>query len=92
MLVLAQLFNTLNSRSDRTSAFQGPFSNRWLWAAIGLSLLLQVLVVHVPILNRAFDTTPPSTGGWALCVAMASSVLWADELTKLLLRWTGPRR
>lgn len=67
VLVLAQLFNCFNSRSDRTSAFRGLFTNRWLWAAIALSLLLQVLVVHAPLLNRAFATTPLTLGDWALC-------------------------
>jgi P-type Ca2+ transporter type 2C len=91
VLVLAQLFNTFNSRSERVSAFRGLFTNRWLWAAIALSLLLQVLVVHLPLLNRAFGTTPLSVGDWARCFAMASLVLWADELKKLLMRWL-PRR
>jgi Ca2+-transporting ATPase len=27
-----------------------------------------------------------SIGDWALCAAMASSVLWADELKKLIVR------
>ena len=37
-LVLAQLFNCFNARSDRTSAFPHRlFTNRWLWGAIGLS-------------------------------------------------------
>ncbi len=31
VLVLAQLFNCLNSRAERTSAFFGVFSNRRLW-------------------------------------------------------------
>jgi P-type Ca2+ transporter type 2C len=43
-------------------------------------------VVHVPLLNRAFGTTPLSPADWALCAAMASSVLWADELKKLIAR------
>jgi magnesium-transporting ATPase (P-type) len=88
VLVLAQLFNCFNSRSDRTSAFRGLFTNRLLWAAIALSLLLQVLVVHVPFLNDAFGTAPLSPTEWALCVAMASAVLWVDELKKLLMRRT----
>jgi magnesium-transporting ATPase (P-type) len=91
VLVLAQVFNCFNSRSDRTSAFRGLFTNRWLWAAVALSLALQVLVVHVPILNRAFGTTPLSAADWVLCTALASSVLWADELKKLLLRRTSRR-
>ena len=92
VLVLAQLFNCFNSRSDRTSAFRGLFTNRWLWAAIALSLLLQLLVVHIPLLNRAFGTTPLTAADWALCAALASAVLWADELKKLLARGRSPRR
>jgi P-type Ca2+ transporter type 2C len=89
VLVLAQLFNCFNSRSDRVSAFRGLFGNRWLWGAIALSLLLQVLVVHVPLLNRAFGTAPLSVGDWTLCAVMASAVLWVDELKKLLSRRLG---
>jgi len=86
VLVLAQLFNCLNSRSERESAFRGLFGNPLLWAAIGVSLILQVVVVHVPFLNDAFDTTPLPASDWALCTAMASSVLWLDELKKLIVR------
>jgi Ca2+-transporting ATPase len=43
-LMLFQIFNVLNSRSDEQSAFHGLFRNHWLWAAIVLSLLLQVAV------------------------------------------------
>ena len=57
-LVLAQLFNCFNARSDRTSAFHHLFTNPWLWGAIALSVVLQVAVVQVPFLNDAFDTTP----------------------------------
>jgi magnesium-transporting ATPase (P-type) len=88
-LVLAQLFNCFNARSDRTSAFHHLFTNPWLWGAIVLSMLLQVAVVHVPILNDAFDTTPLSLGDWLTCIALASVVLWADEAKKLLERTAG---
>lgn len=85
-LVLAQLFNCFNARSDRVSAFHHLFSNGLLWAAVGLSLLLQVAVVYVPFLNDAFDTTRLGAGDWLLCTALASVVLWADEARKLLTR------
>ena len=85
-LVLAQLFNALNARSGHVSALRSPFANRWLWAAILLSVILQVAVVQLPFLNDAFDTTPLSPGDWGLCVALASAVLWADELRKLVNR------
>ena len=85
-LVLAQLFNCFNARSDRRSAFAGLFTNRWLWAAIALSLALQVAVVHLPVLNDAFGTTPLSTADWLICVGLASAVLWATEAKKLVGR------
>jgi potassium/sodium efflux P-type ATPase len=89
-LVLAQLFNCFNARSDRTSAFRTLFTNPLLWAAIGVSLALQVAVVHVPFLNDAFDTTPLSLRDWMICTALASTVLGADELRKLVGRAVRP--
>ena len=85
-LVLAQLFNCFNARSERISAFRNMFTNPLLWAAIAVSLLLQIAVVHLPLLNDAFGTTPLGAGQWALCAGMASIVLWAEELRKLALR------
>jgi P-type Ca2+ transporter type 2C len=57
-LVLAQLFNCFNARSDRVSAFPGFFTNRYLWGAIAVSALLQIAVVQLGFLNEAFDTAP----------------------------------
>ena len=85
-LVLAQLFNCFNARSEQTSAFRNLFTNPLLWIAISVSLLLQVAVIHLPLLNEAFTTTPMTPGQWALCAGMASFVLWAEELRKLALR------
>jgi len=92
VLVLAQLFNALAARSESASAWHGLFDNRWLWGAIGLSLLLQAAVVNLPWLNVAFDTVPLSGSQWLLCFAMASTVLWSTELRKLLLRAARRRR
>ena len=89
VLVLAHLFNAFNARSETTSAFAHLFVNRWLWGAIALSLLLQVAVVHLDVLNRAFGTTPLTLSQWLICGAMASAVLWFSELRKLLGRTWG---
>jgi len=85
-LVVAQLFNCFNARSDRVSAFRRLFANRWLWGAIAVSFALQLAVVHVSFLNDAFGTTPLSATDWLICVALASTVLWANEAKKLLDR------
>jgi len=90
-LVLAQLFNCFNARSDRASAFHHLFTNRLLWAAIGLSAALQWAVVQLPLFNDAFGTAPLSTGEWLTCLGLASVVLWAAEAKKLLQRGLSRR-
>ena len=88
-LVLAQLFNTLNSRSETVSALHHLFVNRWLWGAIALGAVLQVAVVEVPVLQTAFSTTSLDPAHWAIVVAMASLVLWVDEIRKAVRRARG---
>jgi P-type Ca2+ transporter type 2C len=85
-LMLFQLFNVLNARSDEQSAFQGLLTNPWLWGAVLLSLILQLVVVYAPPLQPAFGTVALSFGDWLLCAAVASSVLWLREASKLFVR------
>ena len=85
-LVLFQIFNVFNARSFGRSAFAGLFRNPWLWGALLLSLLLQVLVVYAPFLHPAFGTVPLSLQEWGLCAAVASTVLWLREAGRLASR------
>ena len=86
ILVFAQMLNALCSRSHDQSVFVGLFANKWLWGAIALSTLLQVVVIYVPFLNTAFGTMPLSAGAWAECLGLAMVVLVASELRKCVLR------
>ena len=88
-LVFFSLFNVFNARSDERSAFVGMFSNRWLWGAVLLSLLLQAAVIYIPFLQQAFSTVSLSLGDWLRCTAVASSVLWLRELSKVVTRATS---
>jgi len=88
-LVFCQLFNVFCARYTYESAFRRLFNNPLLWGAVALSLVLQVVVVYVPFLNKAFQTVPIALTDWGICVAMASLVLWTDEIKKLILRATG---
>jgi Ca2+-transporting ATPase len=83
-LMLFQVFNVINARSEDRSAFADLFANGWLWAAIAGSVLLQICVVHVPLLQHAFGTTALEAGDWMFSVAVASSVLWVREADKFL--------
>ena len=91
-LVLSQLFNCFNARAESRSAFSHLFVNRWLWGAIAASAALQVAVVHLGFLNLAFGTVPMALDQWLLCIAMASAVLWYNELRKLVVRLSSAGR
>jgi len=85
-LVLFQMFNVFNARSDERSALAGLFTNRWLWGSVGLAVGLQLLVLYVPALQQAFGTVPLGVGDWLRCTAVASSVLWLREIDKAATR------
>jgi Ca2+-transporting ATPase len=91
-LVLFQLFNVLNARSDERSAFGDLFRSPLLLGAIALALLLQVAVVYLPFLQPAFSTVGLGAADWLVCAAVASSVLWLRELTKIAIRAKDRRR
>jgi Ca2+-transporting ATPase len=88
-LVMFQLFNVFNARSDERSAFRGLFRNRWLWSAVALSIGLHVAVIYLPFLQRAFSTVSLSWEDWVRCIVIASSVLWLRELSKVVRRMRG---
>jgi Ca2+-transporting ATPase len=85
-LVFFSFFTVFNARSDVRSAFHGLFSNRWLWGSVLLSLALQAAVIYIPPLQRAFSTVPLSASDWLFAAAVASSVLWLRELSKVITR------
>ena len=91
-LVFAQLFNVFSARSPITSAFRGIGTNKWLLGAVALGAMLQIAVVHVPFLQTAFGTASLDGEHWLIALAMASSVLWAEELRKLVSRLRHPER
>jgi P-type Ca2+ transporter type 2C len=87
-LMLFQIFNVFNARSDERSAFVHLFTNHWLWVAVVGSVALQALVLYVPFLQHAFGTIALTARDWLFCTATASSVLWLRELSKAIARLT----
>jgi len=68
-LVLFSLFTVFNARSDQQSAFVGLFSDKWLWAAVGFSLV-QATVTYVPLVRKPVSTTRLSAGDWLVCAGV----------------------
>ncbi len=90
-LVLIQFFNAYNCRSDRLSVFRKPFANRWLNLAVVWELVLLVLVLYVPFLQRAFGTFSLTPADWILTTVLAFSIVPVMEAVKWMVRrgWFG---
>jgi len=83
-------FNVLNCRSERRSALNlSILKNPWLIGGLLVSNLLQVAVVFWPPLGRVFHTVPFSLHEVVAIGAVASLVLWVEELRKLAVRVRG---
>lgn len=82
-----QWFNGLNARSYRQSLFKmGLFTNPFVMGGLTVAIVLQVLAVHWSVLSNLFHTVPLTGVEWLIVMAVASTVLWADELRKWWVR------
>jgi magnesium-transporting ATPase (P-type) len=92
VLAMCQWFNVLNCQSATRSALRlGLLKNPWLLGGVALSVLLHALVLYAPPMNALFHTVPLPLSSLLALVALASTVLWAEELRKLLSRRAGAR-
>jgi len=87
VLAVCQWFNVLNCQSATRSALQfGIFRNHWLLGGLSLSIVLQGAVLYWPPLNELFHTVPIPLADLLPIVAVASAVLWVEELRKVFVR------
>ena len=87
LLAVCQWFNVLNCESATRSALRlGLFKNRWLLGGLVLANLLQFAVVYTAPMNQLFHTVPISLTHFFLIGAVASSVLWTEEIRKWFAR------
>lgn len=85
--VFFQFFNILNARNETHSVFnRRTFTNWRLWAALGGAGFFQVLVTVIGPLQDLFNVTSLSIGQWLICAAVASSVVFVEELRKKFIR------
>jgi Ca2+-transporting ATPase len=86
-LAMCQWFNVMNCQSASASALRfGLLRNRWLLGGLLLSVLLQLLVLYAPPMNTLFHTVPLPLETLLSLLVLASTVLWTEELRKLVVR------
>lgn len=87
ILVLIQMVNAYNSRSDRRSVFQmGFFNNLWLLGAIMISLGIVYLLVEVPFFNEWVHTAPLEWYEWFVIIGASFGILLVEEVRKAVVR------
>jgi sodium/potassium-transporting ATPase subunit alpha len=90
-IVIAQVANVFACRSVRESVFDvGFFTNRLIFAAIAVELLLQLSIVYTPLGNRIFATAPIPSRVWLVLIPFAFALFFAEEMRKLAARRMTP--
>ncbi len=86
-LMLFEMFDAQNVRSFHHSVFTlGVFTNKYLIAAIASSVLLQISVINLPALQKAFGTTWLTPLEWLIAITVASTALIFMEIGKFIGR------
>jgi Ca2+-transporting ATPase len=80
VFVMYQIFNVFNCRSER------GFSNKFLFIAVGASLLLQLGVIYLPFLQGVFRTTSLGAFDWLLVLLVASTIFISDWLVERFIK------
>ncbi|MBN1188933.1 MAG: HAD-IC family P-type ATPase [Dehalococcoidales bacterium] len=84
-LVAFRWFIAFSARSDEHTVFKvGVFRNRWLVLIICCSILLQMAVVYVPFLQRAFGTVPMTLERWGIALAAGLALFIIEEVRKVI--------
>ncbi len=86
MLCLAQMGHALAARSSsRLVITLAPKTNPYLYWSVGLTTLLQLALIYVPVLQRFFGLQPLTGMELLICLGFSSLVLVWVELEKVLM-------
>ncbi|NMA11595.1 MAG: calcium-translocating P-type ATPase, PMCA-type [Chloroflexi bacterium] len=83
---MAEIFHSLNMRSQHNSIFTMKSSNIYLFFAMILALVLTTVVIEVPFIANLFDFEVISFKEYAVAMGLAVSVIPIVELVKWIQR------
>ena len=87
-VLFGEAFYLFNMRSFRDSVFsrEGLTGNRYVWLAIGLMVLAQLVFTYAPLMQTLFGTAGLDPATWLRVLAFGIGVLIVVELEKLVVR------
>ena len=90
-LVGAQLGHLFNCRSRTRSALEGLFRNVFVWGAVFIVIVLQLLAVWWEPLTRVLETVAPNSQDWGIVSLAVFGPIIIVELTKFIARHKEPK-
>lgn len=86
-VVFTQIGNLFSQRSEKTSVFKIPlFNNPMIWIGIATELVLILLIVYTPFMNRFIGTGPFPPIYWLFLLAWVPALIVVDEIAKWIKR------
>ncbi|MBR3139279.1 MAG: HAD-IC family P-type ATPase, partial [Methanobrevibacter sp.] len=80
VFVMYQLFNAYNRKSNSEK------SSKYLYLAILISFLLQVLIIYTPQLQIIFRTTSITLFDWILIIIFASTIIITEKIIRKVIK------
>ena len=87
-LCLAQMGHAISVRSsDHLTIEMNPFTNPYLWIAVTLTTIFQLMLIYVPALRDFFGTQFLTKEELLICLGFSTLLFVWVELEKLFTRW-----
>jgi Ca2+-transporting ATPase len=88
MLCLSQMGHAIAVRSSsRLTLEMNPFSNVYVWGAVLVTTVLQLMLIYVEPLRLFFGTQMLNVPELAICFGFSTLLFVWVELEKLFIRW-----
>jgi P-type Ca2+ transporter type 2C len=81
---LGQVLTVFNARSETGSGFRGAGRNRWLWAALAVTFLLEAAALGIPPLRDILGLTTIPSEAWLTSLALGLVPVTAVQSVRAL--------
>jgi len=86
-LAVFQWFNVWNCRHETKSIFRlNPFSNKYLVGTTLFVIMLQLMAIYTPLMQKFLRTAPLEASEWLKILAVGLSIILFEEIRKLIYR------
>jgi len=83
VMIVCELLIALSCHNLKRSIFRtGLFTNKFLWIAVGISFIMQLIILYVPFLHAPFDITYPSLQDWLFAAVTGAGIFLFAEGSK----------